>query len=263
MTASKIGVVKVSDDIEIRLVAVSSLIPSETNPNEMSITEMEMLARSMHEDGMMDVLQVVPLVDGKFRIIGGEHRWLNAREMGWEEIPAAVLSGKKWQDEDMQKAAVVRLNTLHGKLSPKKFFDIYTDMIKRHQEDVLQKMLGFSRKGSMLSLIKVYGRRLKAAGVSKERLAEFDAAAQKAKTIDQLNAILQKIMTSGAGETLNKSFLIFNLGGKDHLFVNVKPELWTNLQALMAAVNQNGLNASDVFSQALLDWNKLPCFTEK
>jgi len=140
---------KLSDDAEIMVVPVDKLVANSKNPNSMSDHEFDLLTESLDEDGMLDVLQVVPRDDGNFLIVGGEHRWKSAKVLGWETIPAVVLSGEKWKDQDRVDSTMVKLNVLRGSMSTNKFFELWRDLSGRHKEDAVQKMLGFSKKENL------------------------------------------------------------------------------------------------------------------
>jgi hypothetical protein len=251
---------KVSDDAEIRMLAVELLEPDPANPNEMNDEDFELLGDTMEEDGVVGVIQAVP-IDGKdeYRIVGGEHRWRQAKRRGWKTLPVMVLSGNKWQDDDYRRAMMVRLNTLHGELNPRKFFELWTDLSGRWKEGHLQRSMGFARSGKLQELIGEYRKRLRASGVSGEQVAEFENKAKKAKTVDDLRGILDTIMEDNERHG-RRRWMVLSMEGQEHLYVECDSRLWKVLTELGEAVQAHGIDMPEVFFQALHDWRDLPCF---
>ena len=251
--------VRVSDDAVIQHVEVAKLIPNESNPNEMTGAEFDLLTESLEEDGILDVLTVVPLSDGQFKIVSGEHRWRSARVLGWETVPAVVLSGEKWKDDDFQNAAMVKMNVLHGNMSPDKFFRLWRDMNTRKKSDVIQKMMGFAKKESLEKLIGSYSDKMKKAGVPKKKIKEFEDATKEVETVEDLNNILHRIFRK-AGDNLKSNFMVFTAKGGRYLYVICDDLLWKAVKEMTDHMEEFELNAQEVFSQLMENWKELPCF---
>lgn len=249
---------KVSSDTEIRILPTEALEPDPANPNEMKDEDFELLGESLDEDGMVDVLQAVPLEDGKYRIVGGEHRWRQAKRKGWPEVPVMVLLGEKWQNEDYRRSTMVKLNILHGDMSPRKFFDLWMDMSGRWKEENLGRMMGFAKEEKLQKLIGEYRKKLKDAGVSGEQMAEFDKKSKKAKTTDDLRNIINTI-TENNEKHGRRKWMVMSIEGQEHLYVECDNRLWKTLTEIGDAVQAKGIEMPEVFYQALQDWKKLPC----
>lgn len=72
---------------EIQLVKTSSITTDGKNPNKMTKTQLEALKKNIERFGFL-----VPVVTNKDLVIAdGEHRWLAAKELGLEEIPAVIV----------------------------------------------------------------------------------------------------------------------------------------------------------------------------
>jgi len=80
----------------------------------MSADAFNRLVDEISEVGFIAPIQVVPLDSGRYRIIGGEHRWKAAKVVGLSEIPCMVLSDSRWADEDLCFLAGTRIETLNG-----------------------------------------------------------------------------------------------------------------------------------------------------
>jgi intein/homing endonuclease len=136
-------------EIEIDLLENNSY-----NPNSLGQGDFDRLVSEIQNVGFIAPIQVVPLATGKYRIIGGEHRVAAARELKLAKVPAMVLDGPKWQDEDLQQLVTVRLNVLHGKLNPEKLAVLYNRMAKTYGEEALQQLFAFClRAGTVVETV--------------------------------------------------------------------------------------------------------------
>jgi uncharacterized ParB-like nuclease family protein len=117
------------EELNVGQIPLEQLRPNPWNPNEMDDAAFNRLAEELQDVGMIDPIQVVPMEDGLYRIIGGEHRYQVARTLGWKTLPCVVLSEARWKDEDLQKLVTVRLNVLRGKINPERMVSPYFDAI--------------------------------------------------------------------------------------------------------------------------------------
>lgn len=253
---------KLSDEAEIWEVPVGQIVPNEANPNQMTDKEFDLLTESMEETGQVDLLQLVQLADDQWRIVGGEHRWRSTKVLGWPTVVAMVLKGEKWKDPDFQNSVMVRLNVLKGKMSPEKFFNLWRDLVNRHKEEVVQKMLGFARKDNLAKLVGEYSKRMKKKGVAKKKIKEFEEAAKEAKSVEDLGAILHSIFRN-AKDDLKRNFMVFSAQQGNYLYVICDDRLWKMVKEMMDKAVDRDLDAQEVFAQLVAGWKDLPCFKEE
>ncbi len=107
--------------IEFRWIATGALRPNPWNPNRMSAEVAKKLAAEIKKGGMILPVVVRPIheqvVAGQecpaplqYQIIDGEHRWLAARELGMESVPAVVVE----LSESEARLKTIQLNRLKG-----------------------------------------------------------------------------------------------------------------------------------------------------
>jgi hypothetical protein len=191
------------------------------NPNVMAQGEFDRLVEEIQTVGFIDPIQVVPLggpETGKYRIIGGEHRAAAARELKLPKVPAMVLDGPRWQDEDLQQLVTVRLNVLHGKLNPEKMAVLYNRMATKYGEEALQKLFAFTDQHGWEKMLSQIKHGLVKAGIPKEKRKEFDEKAKEARTLHDLERILNELWSS-YGDTMKLSFMIFTFGKREHIYI--------------------------------------------
>lgn len=110
-------------------VSMISLDKLEVNPwncNIMSDSQMKSLQNSMSKNGEENVqpLVVRSLGSGKFQIVDGEHRYLAAKQLKWDALPAVVAE----IDDEHAKVMCLALNYIRGKIDPIRLFDmLYKD----------------------------------------------------------------------------------------------------------------------------------------
>lgn len=56
---------------EVRLIPIELLVEAEWNPQKMADKEFNALVENLREVGQIDPLQVSPLPDGRYRVMGG------------------------------------------------------------------------------------------------------------------------------------------------------------------------------------------------
>jgi hypothetical protein len=198
---------------------VDQIVPNDWNANEEDEVTFDALVDEVSETGFIDSLTVVPIDDGTYRIIGGEHRWMAAKASGAQEVPCLILRGEKWRDADLQKFVTVRMNVIRGKLNPEKFVKLYEEMAEKYGAEALQKMFGFVDKRAFKRIVKGVTKAAKQS-LPKELHKEMDEKARDAKTVDDLGTIVQE-MFQKYGDTVGHSFMIFTHGKQEHIYVQM------------------------------------------
>lgn len=219
--------------------------PSYWNPNEMQEPEFLMLVDEIKTNatGFIAPIQVTPLPSGKYRIIGGEHRWLAARAAEMEEVPAIILSGKKWEDEDLQKFVTVRLNVIHGQMDPEKFLRLYEEMAAKYGAAALQTLMGYTDSKAFQKLVGDVKKGLRRA-LPKELQDEFAQKAKDAKTLDDLQRIIQTLF-SKFGDTLAQSYMVFTYGKQEHIYVQMDRHMKRAMDKIVSLCKHTGMNIND------------------
>jgi len=223
---------------------------SDWNPNEMSDKAFDRLVEEIEESGMIDPIQVVPHGE-KYRIIGGHHRHAACRLLGYDAIPAIVLTDEKWQDVERQKLSTVRLNIIKGSMNKEKFIALYNEVADKHGESSVADLMGFTDEDAFNKLVADTRKNIKDSGLPDAAIKEFDREMEKVgeelKTIDGISAILHKIFNK-YGDTLDQHFMYFDFGGKQHLYVGVQRPTFKRVEAMMDKLRGTGIDADDFFS---------------
>jgi hypothetical protein len=199
------------------------IIPNDWNANEQDERTFDAFVDDVAETGFIDSLTVVPIDDGTYRIIGGEHRWRAAKASGEDEVPCLILKGAKWADEDLQKFVTVRLNMFKGKLNPEKFAKLYREMADKYGKEQLQKLFGFTDKRAFKKILSGVTKAAKQA-LPKELHGDLDEKAKDAQTVEDLGNIVQE-MFQKYGDTADKSFMIFTHGKQEHIYVAMSTDM--------------------------------------
>jgi hypothetical protein len=240
---------------ETRLLPVEEIEPNAWNPNEMNAEEFDLLVQEIREVGFIDPVQVVPMMDGGFRLLGGEHRWRAARVLEMEEIPATLLSDEKWQEEDLQKFVTVRLNQLHGKANTQKMISLYKEMEEKYGEKSLQRMFAYTDSDAWKKLVKTMKKAVQSSGLPKTAQDQFNSAADNANSVSDLSSILNTIFNQH-GDTLEYSFMVFSFGGKEHLYIAMSKKTKTQMDKLIQHCKEWGRDINEIIPEVTKKWLK-------
>jgi hypothetical protein len=236
--------------IKFKLLPLDKLENNSWNPNSMEQPDFDRLVAEIEEVGFIDPIEVVPLENGMFRIIGGEHRAAAGRELKMKKVPSMVLQGPQWQEEDLQKLVTVRLNALKGKLNPEKMALLYQEMAKKYGEDALQHLFAFTDKHAWNKLVSGVKQGLSKAGLPKEKQKEFNERAKEAKTLQDLERILNELWSS-YGDTIHQSFMIFTYGKREHVYIAMDRKTREALKKITNHCKKTSKDINEVLGPAL------------
>ena len=136
---------------DLKTISISSIEANPFQPRkEFRESELQELAASIKQHGLLQPLLVSGLADGRYRLIAGERRWRAAKQAGLASVPVIVRSAN---DEQQLELALVE-NVQRQDLNPLERARGYDQLMKRFglsQEEVAQKM-GKSRSAVANSL---------------------------------------------------------------------------------------------------------------
>jgi ParB/RepB/Spo0J family partition protein len=215
------------------------LEPNPLNPNEMSDGEFNLLYDNVEKMGMTDPLLVRPLEGGRYRIVGGHHRWEIAKLLGFKDVPCTVVTDPTF-DEDQEQFQVVRMNTIRGKISPQKFLAMYQSLAPKYAEDVMAESFGFADEEEFRKLIAQVKKSL-----PKEMQADFQKGAEELKTITDLSKLLNHLFST-YGDTLPYGYMLLDFGGKDSVWLRMSSQTRKALLLVCQTCVSNRRTVDDV-----------------
>lgn len=237
--------------VDLKHLPIDLIVPNAWNPQKQDELTFQRLCDEIRDVGFVDPLEVVPMDDGTYRILGGEHRWQAAKLVGLDEVPCVVLVDKKWQDEDLQKFTTIRLNVLKGKMDPEKFAKLYGEMADKYGAESLQQLMGYVDTKGFQKLVGDVKRGMKKS-LPKELQDEFDEKAKEAKTVEDLSNIIQHLFAKH-GDTVNLSFMIFSYGKQEHIYLQMDRETKKAVDKIIAYCKQTEQDINDVIGPVLKD----------
>ena len=232
----------------IKDIPITEVIPNTYNPNTMSDEEVSMLRDNIIRVGYIDPILVVPLDEGMYRIIDGEHRW-NAQQMeGADKIWCVVVSPDVF-DEKTQKLQTVRANKIRGAFDTTRFNNLVRDLMTNHEVefDDMAYELGFTDENEFDRLVDETRRSLPA-----ECRKEFDKKVKKAKTPDEILKLAEALlMHYNSEDTIGANFLVFQYEGTNTIVVNLDAEQFKLLEAKFREVQDHELTIDKFISSVL------------
>lgn len=213
--------------LERKFLSIDLLVPNPLNPNEMSDAQFNMLVDNFKRTGFTDPVFVRPHPEhkGKYRIVGGHHRYDAAKLLGFTEVPCTINTDPAF-DDDQEKFQSVRHNVIKGKLSPGKFLKLYESLSKKYAMEIAAESFGFADADEFQKLLKNTMK-----GLPTEMQAEFKEASKELKTIDDLAKLLNHLFTK-YGDTLAYGYMILDVAGKDSVWIRMSAKVRVNLDLL-------------------------------
>lgn len=241
-------------DVERVVLSPGSLIGAEWNPNKMSDEEFALLKKQITEVGFIKTPIVAEITgdDGKpfYEIVAGHHRVKAAQELGLRNIPVDVLQGDHWEDTDLRKLQNVRMNVLHGSMDPEKMVSLYNEMAEKYGSEATQ-MLGYATDAGIQKLIKQVTGDMKKA-LPEEMGEEFEKQAKEARTVGDLDKIIQRFMADG-GDSAEYNFLVFTWGGKEHIYVAMSDKTREAMKRIVRASRSKKVDINEIIEEAITD----------
>ena len=202
-------------EAKIIFIDIDKLVPSEENPQEYSPEKFNRLVRSIEQEGFDENLLVVPIEDGLYRIVSGEHRWRAAKIVGVDRVPCVI----KDYDNDKRRFELVKRNAIRGNLNIEKFLRLYDQLSEKYSREVIAEMMALDET-ELQKIVSAVRKEL-----PEELQKKIDEAKAEIKTVDDLSLLLNRLF-SEYGSTLDYNFMIFDWGGKDSLWVRCDRPLW-------------------------------------
>lgn len=233
-----------SDEVAVpepTMIPVDQLHASADNPNEQSDAMFAQLVEGIRNYGFLEPLLVMPDEEA-YTIVGGEHRFRAAKVLGMSEVPCHVLP---LDDEDQAKSLIVRHNAVRGKINPQKFTRMFNELANRYGDAAVRRMMGLSDETEFRRLYKDVRK-----GLPYEARKKLDAAKGELGDVQDLARVLQRIMAE-SGSDLDKSFIVFSHGGREHLMVQAEERTWKNLQRIVDECREEGVDVNRRVNQLL------------
>lgn len=218
---------------------IDDLVKNDANPNEMTDAEFNMLCDNIEKMGMTDPILVRPLKEGKYRIVGGHHRWEVGKVLGFTEVPCTIVTDPEF-DEDQEQFQVVRMNVIRGHLNPEKFMALYSSLSVKYADQIMAESFGFADEEEFKKLIQQVKKTL-----PKELQKDFQKAAEELKTIDDLSKLLNSLFTR-YGSTLPFGYLCMDFGGKDSVWLRLSTDTRKSVLAIGKMCVENKRTMDDI-----------------
>ena len=128
-----------NERLKVTHIEVEKLKPNPWNPNRMSDEMFHKLKEYVKREGMVEPIVVRP--QGKeYEILGGYHRWLICKELGYSSVPCVVVE----LDDKRARILSVNLNELKGQSLPHLLAELIHDLSKEVTLEDLETQLPYS-----------------------------------------------------------------------------------------------------------------------
>lgn len=230
----------------VQLIEDELLFEHPNNTNKQSKHVHEELIESIRDHGFDEPIIVVPRTDGAgYYIVSGNHRHMAGKSAGMTQFPAIVRDD--WNEVEA-RIQLVRRNYVRGSIDRALFTEEINRLTQEHQLalDVVMERMGFEDAEAFSQFYKEEKKRERAAGAA--HAAQIQVS--QVKMIDDLGVIISTMLEK-YGKTVPMSYLIFPLGGRNHIYVQVTPAVKKVFDAISTKCVSDGLDVNTVLGGLL------------
>lgn len=227
-------------------IPLSKLKPNEWNPNEMPTKLLNNLASNIEEKGFLQPILVVEDDDGFYKIIDGEHRYHALRLLDKEKAMCIVVDKNSWSEDD-QKFQTVFMNQVRGTISKSKLKLLVKELMENYSIDEIAERFGLEDDNYLRDLIREAQSVLPSASFKRE----LEKAKDDIKSVEDLTRLINRLF-SKYGHTLDYHYMVYDYGGKEHLWIRVLSEDdFKLIKQIADKVMMRGYSVPAVFLKAL------------
>lgn len=207
------------------------------NTNEQDDVTFNALVEQIEETGFTENIVVVDHTgdpnwehpDQPYLVVSGNHRGKAAQVLGIEELPARIWNYTEW-DEDTANFQNIRHNVLRGKLNSEKFTKMFMSLSQKYGEQATKDLMKFVDEDAFK---KVYKDTL--AGLPKEIRDQVEKSKKDIKSVDDLSNLLNTLFST-YGDTLAHDYMVFDYGGRQHIWIQMDAETKEAMNEVRAQV---------------------------
>jgi len=128
---------------KIEIIKIDEIRLNKYNPNVMEPELMTQLCEKIKKEGILQPIllrHIKPEGKIKYEVIDGEHRYLTAEKIGYEEVPAIVL------DKKLPEAIIssINMNKLRGEFDTLKLAEVIHMLHKTYSIEELEEKIGYT-----------------------------------------------------------------------------------------------------------------------
>jgi ParB/RepB/Spo0J family partition protein len=235
--------------LKVEDIHVDLVMPNPDNINEMDEKTFGFLLENIKEVGLIDPIQVIPIQDGKYFLMGGEHRWKAAKQLGYNYVPAVILTDTRWTDSDYTDLISFRMNVLRGTQQPEKFLKVYDRMATKFGQEKLQEVFQIADKVLWKRLTKNLTKGMKEQGVPAEVVSTIEQASDKSKSFDSFNKKLTKILNDYQSNQSALGTVVFQ--EQKAIIVQTTQTVWELIDKVTKIASLTGKSFSELMQPSL------------
>lgn len=264
------------------MIPVEDLTLTSWNVNTMDSDEYAALCAEIKNGGFDEPCQVVPIKDGKFLILGGEHRYKASIANSLKNVPCVIKKHLTGAEEKELMLWSVRRNNIRGRIDAQKYALLEQKLSERWsvaseaaqmliKGDVLKKLRQSPALEDNESLelsndddesldddgsIPTDGKN-ESRGKSRGERSATDGEREGKKKFADRRALLQALKAAEqevlleSGDTVEHGYLFFGQGGGIHLVVDESAKLHELVSEMVNILKRNSEKVDDFLISAL------------
>lgn len=230
------------------LISKDMLHEHPSNSNKQDTHTFAELRKSIRKNGFDESLTVVPRPGEEgYWIVSGNHRFRAGSKEGMKDFPCVIR--EDW-DNVSQQVELVRRNYVRGEIDQEAFTQAVDSLTATgiSQADI-KDLMGFQEEDfSALYLQHLAEEDAFIAAAVEEHAKKV--ASPVTRMVDDIQLVVSSILEQ-YGDTVPHSFLVFPLGGKEHVYIAASPGLQKTMKEIGLYAVKNGLDINVVVAGLL------------
>jgi hypothetical protein len=236
-------------------IAVDDLVLTHWNCNEMGDVEFAALMEEIDEGGFDEPLHIVRITEGKdegkYLVLGGEHRYKAAVGLAYTEIPCVVKKHLSEADEANLMLWSNKRNHVRGKLNQQKYVKMEQVICSRMdlQRDTARKRMLMREERAKKAKTKAKAPASSGPATDGERDTRKTMADRQRLLADAKSFQQECLLESG--DTVEHGYLFVAQNGKQHLIVDESKQLHGLIAALVRVCKNDSARVDEFLVSAI------------
>ena len=245
---------------KVVMIPIDSLEFCNWNSNEVSPEVMAALMEDIQQGVFDEPAQVVPIENGKYLVLGGEHRTRALRALDHNEVPCIIrtdMIGKTRKDLILWS---VRRNNIRGQNNEQKYAKLEQELVDQHNMTTEAARRSMLINGDLAKALKKRDKKT-SDGDEDEGDARPDRKGDQGEDPNQetkdregllksLKAAEQEVLLQ-SGDTVEHGYLFFAQDEKLHLVVNETRNLYALVRRMVDACKGESATVDEFLVSAL------------
>lgn len=246
------------------LLPIDKLVFTDWNCNELDDDGMAALLEDIQQGGFDEPVHVVPLDDGQYLVIGGEHRTKALRSLDVAEVPAIVREDLSHLSRKDLILWSVKRNHTRGRVNEQKYARLEQELVDSHNMTTEAARRAMLVKGELAKALKRRDKQGRSDDVdnddqdnSQHERGDREPQSEAHKEAKQRESLLQSVRAAEkevllqSEDTVQHGYVFFAQRDKLHLVVDTSKSLHGLVQRMVEACQGESASVDEFLVSAI------------